>query len=237
MKRRRTYDEAMSSVFPSGPMRGRQVLADHVHEELLAALIDGRFEAGAALSIDGIARELGVSPTPVREALARLEHTGMVRRAALKGYRVAPLMTAEEHGQLVMARKLIEAENAELACARADDELVEQLRESIERLRTAPTGGSYSEFRDYWKADEDFHRLIAENAGNPFLLTAFQALGGQVQRFRLFAGRGVTDADCAIAEHTEILQAFQRGDAAGARATMEAHLDGVGRRAIEDSSD
>ncbi|WP_404287569.1 GntR family transcriptional regulator [Glutamicibacter arilaitensis] len=227
----------MASVFSQTSLPSRQVLADRVYEELLAALIDGRFEADAALSIDGIARDLGVSPTPVREALARLEHTGMVRRAALKGYRVAPLMTAEEHGQLVAVRKLIEAENAELACARADGEMVEQLADTIERLRTAPTGGSYSEFRDYWKADEDFHRLIAEHTGNPFLLTAYQALGGQVQRFRLFAGRGVTDADCAIAEHTKILQAFQAGDAQAARAAMEKHLDGVGRRAMEDSSE
>lgn len=227
----------MASVFSQTSLPSRQVLADRVHEELLAALIDGRFEADAALSIDGIARDLGVSPTPVREALARLEHTGMVRRAALKGYRVAPLMTAMEHGQLVAVRKLIEAENAELACAKADAELVEQLSGSIERLRTAPTGGSYSEFRDYWKADEDFHRLIAEHTGNPFLLSAYQALGGQVQRFRLFAGRGVTDADCAIAEHTTILQAFQKGDAQAARAAMEKHLDGVGRRAVEDSSE
>lgn len=227
----------MASVFSQTSLPSRQVLADRVHEELLAALIDGRFEADAALSIDGIARDLGVSPTPVREALARLEHTGMVRRAALKGYRVAPLMTAMEHGQLVAVRKLIEAENAELACAKVDAELVEQLSGSIERLRTAPTGGSYSEFRDYWKADEDFHRLIAEHTGNPFLLSAYQALGGQVQRFRLFAGRGVTDADCAIAEHTTILQAFQKGDAQAARAAMEKHLDGVGRRAVEDSSE
>ncbi|TFH55979.1 GntR family transcriptional regulator [Glutamicibacter arilaitensis] len=227
----------MASVFSQTSLPSRQVLADRVYEELLAALIDGRFEADAALSIDGIARDLGVSPTPVREALARLEHTGMVRRAALKGYRVAPLMTAEEHGQLVAVRKLIEAENAELACARADGQMVEQLADTIERLQTAPTGGSYSEFRDYWKADEDFHRLIAEFTGNPFLLTAFQALGGQVQRFRLFAGRGVTDADCAISEHTRILQAFQAGDPKAARAAMEKHLEGVGRRAVEDSSD
>ncbi|MGP9783015.1 GntR family transcriptional regulator [Glutamicibacter sp. AOP12-B1-11] len=227
----------MASVFSQTSLPSRQVLADRVYEELLAALIDGRFEADAALSIDGIARDLGVSPTPVREALARLEHTGMVRRAALKGYRVAPLMTAEEHGQLVAVRKLIEAENAELACARADGEMVEQLADTIERLRTAPTGGSYSEFRDYWKADEDFHRLIAEFTGNPFLLTAFQALGGQVQRFRLFAGRGVTDADCAISEHTKILLAFQAGDPQAARAAMEKHLEGVGRRAVEDSSE
>ncbi|MGO4492762.1 GntR family transcriptional regulator, partial [Arthrobacter sp. 2YAF22_2] len=65
----------------------RQVLADHVYEALLIALMDGRLEAGTPVSIDGMARELDVSPTPVREALARLESTGMVLRTALRGYR------------------------------------------------------------------------------------------------------------------------------------------------------
>jgi DNA-binding GntR family transcriptional regulator len=213
----------------------RQVLADHVYEELMASLIDGRFEAGASISIDGIARELDVSPTPVREALARLEHTGMVRRVALRGYKVAPLFTAHELEQLVEARLVIEPVNAEKACGHSTAEFQKQLEQTIESLRSSPTGSSYAEFRDYWKADEDFHRLIAEHADNPFILNAFNTLGGQVQRFRFFAGLGVTDAEKAIAEHQKILDAFVAGDPAAARAAMEDHLNGVKQRSIEDS--
>ncbi|WP_028279229.1 GntR family transcriptional regulator [Arthrobacter sp. H5] len=222
---------------PTPPRRAlnRQVLADHVHEELMASLIDGRLEAGANLSIDGIARDLEVSPTPVREALARLEHTGMVRRVALKGYKVAPLFTAVELAQLVDARLVIEPVNAELACASITPALVAELKQTIEDLRSSPTGASYAEFRDYWKADEDFHRIIAEHAGNPFILNAYKTLGGQVQRFRFFAGLGVTDADTAIQEHTAILDAFSAGDPAGARDAMIAHLNGVKQRSIRDS--
>lgn len=54
----------------------RQVLADHVYEALLVALMDGRLEAGTPVSIDGMARELDVSPTPVREALAGWKRPG-----------------------------------------------------------------------------------------------------------------------------------------------------------------
>ena len=222
---------------PNPPRRAlnRQVLADHVHEELMASLIDGRLEAGANLSIDGIARDLDVSPTPVREALARLEHTGMVRRIALKGYKVAPLFTPLELSQLVDARLVIEPVNAELACARSTPELFGELQQTIEQLRTSPTGSSYAEFRDYWKADEDFHRLIAEHSGNPFILNAYKTLGGQVQRFRFFAGLGVTDADTAIEEHTAILNAFAAGDPVAAREAMITHLNGVKQRSILDS--
>jgi DNA-binding GntR family transcriptional regulator len=212
----------------------RQVLADHVYEELLASLIDGRLEAGAGISIDGIARDLDVSPTPVREALARLEATGMVRRVAMRGYRVAPLFSTEDLAELMDARLVIEPINARRACERTTPELNRALEQSITDLQNAPRGGSFAEFRDYWEADERFHRLLAENAGNQFILAAFNALGGQIQRFRFFGGLGVTDADHAIREHSAILQAFVDNDPERAAAAMEAHLSGVRKRAISD---
>lgn len=213
----------------------RQVLADHVYEALLAALMDGRLEAGTPVSIDGMARELDVSPTPVREALARLESTGMVRRTALRGYRVAPLFTADELADLMDARLVIEPANAFMACSQADAGLTAQLAQAIEDLKAAPRGPSFSEFRSYWEADERFHRLIAEHAENQFLLSAYNALGGQVQRFRFFGGLGVTDADFAIAEHTEVLRAFEAGDAELARLKMIEHIEGVKQRSQHDS--
>ncbi|MGO4121388.1 GntR family transcriptional regulator [Arthrobacter sp. YAF16] len=213
----------------------RQVLADHVYEALLIALMDGRLEAGTPVSIDGMARELDVSPTPVREALARLEATGMVRRTALRGYRVAPLFTADELADLMDARLVIEPANAFMACSHADADLTAQLAQAIDDLKAAPRGPSFSEFRAYWEADERFHRLIAEHADNQFLLSAYNALGGQVQRFRFFGGLGVTDADFAIAEHTEILRAFEAGDADLARKKMIAHIEGVKQRSQHDS--
>jgi len=213
----------------------RQVLADHVYEALLIALMDGRLEAGTPVSIDGMARELDVSPTPVREALARLEATGMVRRTALRGYRVAPLFTAAELADLMDARLVIEPANAFMACGHADADLTAQLAQAIEDLKAAPRGPSFAEFRAYWEADERFHRLIAEHANNQFLLSAYNALGGQVQRFRFFGGLGVTDADYAIAEHTEILRAFEAGDPELARRKMIEHIDGVKQRSQHDS--
>ncbi|WP_150307135.1 GntR family transcriptional regulator [Planctomonas psychrotolerans] len=213
----------------------RLVLSDRVYEEILASLMDGRLEAGAVISIDGVARDLNVSPTPVRESLARLEATGMVRRVALKGYRVAPLFNRDELGELMDARLVVEPANAYRACERSTPDLVRELARSIDDLRSAPRGASFAEFRDYWEADERFHRLIAETAGNQFLLSAYNALGGQIQRFRFFGELGVTDAEWAIGEHAEILAAFERDDPAGARDAMVAHLDGVKARALADA--
>ncbi|MCZ2403787.1 GntR family transcriptional regulator [Paenarthrobacter sp. Z7-10] len=216
------------------PVISRQVLADHVYQEVLVALMDGRLEAGRGISIDGLARDLDVSPTPVREALARLEATGMVRRVALKGYRVAPLFSSEDLAELMDARLVIEPVNALRACERRTPELNQALEQSITDLKNAPRGASFAEFRDYWEADERFHQLIAENAGNQFILSAFNSLGGQIQRFRFFSGLGVTDAECAIEEHAAILQAFAAGNPALAQEAMVAHLTGVKKRALLD---
>lgn len=212
----------------------RMSLADSVYDILLARLMEGSPEPGEPLNIDALARDLEVSQTPIREALARLESTGLVTRAALKGYRVAPLFTAREIDNLMDARGVIEPVNAFLASGRITSGILHELAESIDELVESPRGPGFSEIRDYWAADERFHNLIAEQADNEFLLGAYQSLGGHVQRFRLFGGLGVTDADAAIAEHTVILEAFRAGNAEAARDAMAAHITAVKTRARHD---
>ncbi|WP_411719775.1 GntR family transcriptional regulator [Mycetocola sp.] len=214
----------------------RQVLADHVYDELMVALVDGRLEADEPLNIDALARSMEISQTPIREALARLESTGLVVRAALKGYRVAPLFSVDEVRELMEARALLEPENAFRACTANSESLISELAQSIDDLRNSPKDPSTGTIKPYWEADERFHRLIAEGAENRFLLSAYTALGGHVQRFRLFGGLGVSDADHAIAEHATILDAFTAGDAAAARWQMAAHIEGVKQRAIADKT-
>ncbi|HET7139297.1 MAG TPA: GntR family transcriptional regulator [Arthrobacter sp.] len=219
----------------TGRAVSREVLADHVYAELLASLMDGRLAPGAVVSIDGTARELDVSPTPVREALARLEHTGMVRRVALKGYRVAPVFTREDFAELMEARLALEPVNARLACERINKSGLAELEQAVADLKSAPRGPSFVEFKDYLEADERFHQLIARQTGNQFMEAAYAALGGQVQRFRLFGGVGITDADHAIAEHQAVLDAVSTGDPDKAAAAMAEHIRKVRSRAIADA--
>ena len=78
-------------------------------------------------------------------------------------------------------------------------------------LAHAPRGSSYESFRDYYEADRRFHHAVVVGTGNRFLVQSYEALGGQFQRFRLFSGRGVTDADATIAEHRAIRDAIADG--------------------------
>ncbi|MGC5173092.1 GntR family transcriptional regulator [Microbacterium sp. DT81.1] len=230
---------------PTDPKRGAspvritpRLIADDVHDQLLQLIVDGHIDAEQPLSIDGLARDFGVSSSPVREALARLEATGLVRRFALRGYSVAPALTAGELGDLMDARLLIEPGAAAAAAARTAESGIEALLTSAqEALETAPRGGRFDDVREYYDADRAFHLAVIAGTGNRFIAQAYEALGGQFQRFRLFSGRGVTDADATIAEHAAIRSAIVRGDAKAASEGMHAHLTGVRHRALGEMAD
>lgn len=210
----------------------RQSLADAVYEELLARLFDDSLDADAPMNIDALSRELDVSQTPIREALARLESTGLVVRTALRGYRVAPTLTPKELGDMMDARHVLEPQLARRAATNADPGFLAALEQTIDELAVAPTGPSFAEYQTYWKADERFHDLIAQRGDNVFLYRAFQSLGGQAQRFRLFGGHGVSDAESAISEHRAVLAAISDRDAARAEAAMARHVVNVKSRVL-----
>ena len=87
----------------------RQALRAEVEELILERLLEARWMPGARLSIDGFARDLEVSPTPVREAMVSLERSGLVEYVALRGYVVAPMLDAAQMTELLDARKTVEA--------------------------------------------------------------------------------------------------------------------------------
>lgn len=220
-----------------GIIRPRLVV-DDVYDQLVVLIVDGHVSPEDALSIDALAREFGVSTSPVREALARLESTGLIRRAAMRGYRVAPALDATELGELLDARLVIEPGAAgRAASALPRDNTIAALDAAVQDLAKAPRGSSYESFRDYYEADRRFHHAVVAGTGNRFLVQAYEALGGQFQRFRLFSGRGVTDADATIAEHRAVRDAISGGDVDAASAAMRAHLEGVRERSLSELGD
>ncbi|GIG91818.1 GntR family transcriptional regulator [Plantactinospora endophytica] len=90
----------------------RTTLADDVYESVRALVMDHAVAPGERINIDALARRLEVSPTPVREALARLEADGLVRKRPLAGYTAAPLLTRAEFDELVEMRLILETASA-----------------------------------------------------------------------------------------------------------------------------
>ncbi|ANN17720.1 GntR family transcriptional regulator [Amycolatopsis orientalis] len=215
---------------------GRQPLADRMYEVLLGQFTDGRWSAGEPVNIGALSRELDVSQTPLREALARLEHTGLVRREALKGYRVAPLLTEFELIKLMDARLVLEPALAYEAARRTTPEFLEEVLESVDDLARAATSPDTEVFSAYWTIDERFHLLIAAQADNPFLEKAYRSLGGQVQRFRFFAKLGSARGAPGLAaeEHRAVYEALAAGEADEAAARMRRHIENAKQRVLED---
>jgi DNA-binding GntR family transcriptional regulator len=205
--------------------------ADTVYDQLLKQFMAGAREAGQALNIPSIAREFDVSQTPVREALARLEHTGLVTREPLKGYRVAPLFSEHVLVKLLDAGLFFEPAAALAAARRVTPEFLAELQQTVDDLAAAAESESFSE---YWRSDDAFHGLISQQAANPFLDSAYKAIGGHVRRFRLLAQASSRTAAIAVVEHGHIIEALEARDADKAAAAMRMHIEGAAARALAD---
>lgn len=216
----------------SGSPSSRQPLADQMYKVLFEQLMDGTRGHDGPLNIGALSREFNVSQTPLREALARLEHTGLVKREALKGYRLAPLLGEEEIEKLMEARQLLEPKLAHDAASRVTPEFLKELQAEVDALRQLSGSTSSEAYRAYWAADVGFHNSIAARSGNPFLEIAYQSLGGQFQRFQLLAQAGVSYAEVAAQEHAAIYDALARGDGDAASAAMYDHITNAGHRGV-----
>ncbi|MBA4863035.1 GntR family transcriptional regulator [Streptomyces sp. PSKA54] len=229
------------------PVVPRRALRDGVYDAILEKLLDGSTPPGSSLGIDPLARELGVSPTPVREALVQLEHTGLVSRVALKGYRVAQPLSPRQMAELIDTRSILEVAAAERAAVHAVD-LVPELRAAhaqhvlsahrVRKLRGEgghPTG--FADLREYFAADWEFHLTIIRAADNRFLLQLAESLGAHVHRLRQTVDHGTMDVDQAVEEHAEILAAFESGDPRRPVEAMRRHLSALAGRATAESSE
>lgn len=221
----------------------RRGLREHVYDSVLDLLLRGDTAPGTRLSIDTIARQLDVSPTPVREALVHLERTGLVTRQTHKGYRVAPPLGRDQLMELFQAREMLESTAIRLAAASAD-ELLPELREAQERHRWAGEAviAALDEGRndvtlatEYYARDQEFHDLIIRHSGNRYMLEMSYNLGALVHRLRRSVHRGVTDVREAILEHEAIIDALSSGDAQDAARAMRSHVRKVRARALQDA--
>src|SRR6266545_7066580 len=107
--------------------------------------MDGVVEPGTRLNIDALARELGISQTPIRESLARLESDGLVLKEPLRGYRVSSRLTRAEFEDLFEFRLQVEPWAAARAAERAGADEVRRLRDEVRSMSEAPDRPERSE--------------------------------------------------------------------------------------------
>lgn len=228
----------------------RSVLSDETYDALRIMLLDHKIRPGERINIDSIARDLDVSQTPVREALARLESDDLVVKQPLRGYTATELLTAAQLDDLFSFRSLVEPWLAGRAAEKRSAADIQDLVAEIERGTQTLEQSLPETYSDISRHDERFHRLIAIMARNEFGRDAYEHAHTQLHVSRYTrAGferlrnshegaaasvEGPTDVMergiLTIREHALIADAIIAGQKNGAMAHMLDHIEAARKR-------
>lgn len=203
----------------------RLTLTDDVYASVQALIMDHAVAPGERISIEGLARRLDVSPTPVREALARLESDGLVRKRPLAGYTASPLLSRTEFEELVEMRLLLEPAAAARAARRvADGGLTPADTDRLRAEADLPdaTAAGFTGIAAFTAQDARFHNLLAGSSGNQLLGDAIVRLRPHLHLFRLHFPP--SHLGVSATEHHRVVDAVSAGDADRAADAMHAHL-------------
>lgn len=204
----------------AGKHTPRRVFREDVKEYLLDAILDGTLQPGDRVVESRIAKELGVSQGPVREALRDLELLGFIESEPFRGARVRKI-TAEDLIEIYPIRAALEGVAAREAARRIDDDTLQRLNDCLERMRQAASNKDRDAHID---ADVQFHRTIVEASQNRMLLQMWlsTSLSSSTMVSVALTQRSLMEL---ANRHVDIIDALRKGDPALAEATMRSHIE------------
>jgi DNA-binding GntR family transcriptional regulator len=179
--------------------------SEAAYYELRERVMDGRLPPGTDLDQESLAREIGLSTTPVREALRRLEAEGLVIQRAHFAIHV-PELSRDEIQNIYAVRMMLEPEAARLACVEAPDETLKQVRLILDKSLTAEPESLSPMGR--LQINRNFHRGIYAASGNETLTAILDSLWDRCDRYRLQLLKQDTTVESSIREHQEMADAF-----------------------------
>ncbi|MEU2247530.1 GntR family transcriptional regulator [Streptomyces sp. NPDC019224] len=208
---------------PVPPPAKRPPAAERVYTHVKDAVLDRRYEGGTLLTEGGLAEAVGVSRTPVREALLRLEVEGLLKLYPKKGALVLAV-SAQEIADVVETRLLVE-EFAARKAVPASPQLISRLEGLLEEQRRFSEAGDLATVS---VKDRCFHAEIVRHAGNEILSRLYDQLRDRQLRMGVAVMEAHPDRIAAnIAEHSELLEALRAGDAEGAAQVVRRHVSRV----------
>jgi DNA-binding GntR family transcriptional regulator len=215
-------------------------LVDRLASAIQARILSGEIPSEARLRQASLAAEFGVSRTPVREALRKLQSAGVVVLEPNRGA-VVRSPTARDVREAYLVRGELEGLAAELATPLLTDEDIAKLHSAqalfarsieseLERRRTGAQPAPWSAESDWERANNLFHQVIQEASGNRVLLASIAYLHRSFPRHLTWAAlsRSSHLLGVNVDEHTRILDALERRDAVTAREEMTAHVHSAG---------
>lgn len=209
----------------SAPPGRPQPAAERVYAYVKQAVLDRRYEGGSLLTEGELAEAVGVSRTPVREALLRLEVEGLIRLYPKKGALVLPV-SAREIRDVVETRLLVETHAARAALP-LPATVLEELAELLERQKRLAESGDLAEVA---VADRCFHATLVKATGNEILGRLYDQLRDRQLRMGVAVMHAHPERVAKnITEHAEILQALRQGDVDAAVEAVDRHISSVNK--------
>ncbi len=209
-------------------------LPEFLHTELRGRILDGSLREGAQLAQVELADQYGVSRTPIREALARLDREGLVEFRPRRGYVVASI-DIEQIEEVCELRSFIEVRASSLAALKRTKEDLDALEEILAVLDGQKIK-SDGEFNGWAQANREFHVRLIATSGREFFVRIAETLHDTVERFVRLEGTVLEQLDeesaKAQAEHIEIFEAVVKGDADLVGSLVRTHCDHTRDRLI-----
>jgi DNA-binding GntR family transcriptional regulator len=197
-------------------------MSGDVYREIRTRISRGEFLGGDALREEDLAHRLGVSRTPIREALNRLEAEGIVERRSNRRVHLRE-MDAHQVVDIFAVRAILEPAAARLAAERADGAFVESLRILVDRMEVARLTRP-PDLKAYRQANEAFHWAILARSANPTLDSTVRMVARRPIVGPTFNGWSSEELQRSQAHHKELLAAFECRDADWACAIMQSHM-------------
>lgn len=199
------------------PVRG---LAEQAYDAVLDLVVSQVLQAGDIVPERMLAQRIGVSRTPLREALRRLEGERVLERREA-GKLFVRSVSVEDFMEVLHIRRMLEADAAARAAGRIPDAALDDLQRRLERLLSDGDPAA----PEHQATDDDLHRLVAEAAGNRL---AAEVIGDLRRRTRMFSMRRMPERFEPICrEHLAIIAALRKDDGAAAAEAVAHHLDSV----------
>ena len=198
----------------------RKPLGHYVFENLKQAIVRGDFSPGNRLVESRIAEAMGISRTPVREAIHKLEREGLIKKLPQGGFYVLNL-TREEIEETFGIRSVLESYAARLAAIKHQEEELEPLEEKIEAFQYFLNRG---EMETLLKVNTEFHSLLYAMSRSPKLIKMINDLQDQIYRFRRIILRIETMAKTSNDDHRQMLRAMKKRDAHRVETLVRQHI-------------
>ena len=196
-------------------------LRDVVFNTLRQAILKGELEPGERLMEIQLADRLGVSRTPIREAIRKLELDGLVLMIPRKGAEVARI-SEKSLREVLEVRRSLEELATELACQRMSANALQELEEAQEAFRNAIQKGDLMMIAE---ADERYHDIIYRGTSNSRLVQILNNLQEQMYRYRLEYIKDTAKHQILVVEHDHILRALKDRRVTEAKAAIREHID------------